>query len=112
MLVLIMFEKINRLNCRILISSKKQDKTENFLLTNCDVISEINYRSLLDFHIKNKADLTIAVKKYISKNNYGEIITKGIRVSNIIEKPKNDIIINSGIYVLNQMYKVFKIWRT
>ena len=79
---------------------KKKIKQKNFLLTNCDVLSEINYRSLLDFHIKNKADLTIAVKKYISKNNYGEISTKGIRVSNIIEKPKNDIIINSGIYVL------------
>ena len=47
-----------------------------------------NYRSLLDFHIKNKADLTIAVKKYVTENQYGEINTKGIRVKNIIEKPK------------------------
>ena len=79
---------------------KNKIKQQYFLLTNCDVLSEINYRSLLDFHIRNKADLTIAVKKYISENNYGQISTKGINVSNIVEKPKNNIIINSGIYVL------------
>lgn len=74
-------------------------KEKNFLLTNCDVLSEINYKSLLEFHIKNKADLTIAVKKYVTENHYGEVNTKGINVSNIIEKPKKNIIINSGIYV-------------
>ena len=88
---------------------KNKIKQKNFLLTNCDVLSEINYRSLLDFHIKNKADLTIAVKRYVSKNNYGEISIKGIRVKSIVEKPKNDIIINSGIYVLkNKCLKFLK----
>ena len=62
-------------------------KEKNFLLTNCDVLSEINYKSLLEFHIKNKADLTIAVKKYVTENHY-EVNTKGINVSNIIEKTK------------------------
>tara|TARA_E500000178_G_scaffold354401_1_gene423209 strand:+ start:505 stop:1566 length:1062 start_codon:yes stop_codon:yes gene_type:complete len=79
---------------------KNKIKEKNFLLTNCDVLSEINYKSLLEFHIKNKADLTIAVKKYVTENHYGEVNTKGIKVSNIIEKPKKNIIINSGIYVL------------
>ena len=83
-----------------LLSNKIKEK--NFLLSNCDVISEINYRSLLEFHIKNKADLTIAVKKYVTENHYGEVNTKGIKVSNIIEKPKKNIIINSGIYVLKK----------
>ena len=83
-----------------LLSNKIKEK--NFLLSNCDVISEINYRSLLEFHIKNKADLTIAVKKYVTENHYGEVNTKGIKVSNIIEKPKKNIIINSGIYVLRK----------
>ena len=81
---------------------KNKIKEKNFLLTNCDVLSEINYRSLLDFHIKNKADLTMAVKKYVTENQYGEINTKGIRVKNIIEKPKKNIIINSGIYVVKK----------
>ena len=75
-------------------------KQKNFLLTNCDVISEINYRSLIDFHIKNKADLTMAVKEYTTENQFGEIKLNGIKISKIIEKPKKNIIINSAIYVL------------
>lgn len=76
-------------------------KEKHFILTNCDVITDINYKNLLDFHIRNKADLTIAVKKFTSSNLYGEINLKGINVSNIVEKPKKNIIINTAIYVLN-----------
>ena len=79
---------------------KDKIKQQNFLLTNCDVLSEINYRNLLDFHINNKADLTVAVKKHVSKNSYGEISVKGLKVSKIVEKPTNTIIVNSGIYVI------------
>ncbi|SMF79612.1 sugar phosphate nucleotidyltransferase [Candidatus Pelagibacter sp. HIMB1321] len=86
---------------------KNMIKNKFFLLTNCDVISEINYKSLLEFHIKNKADLTIAVKKYVTENHYGEINISGINVRNIVEKPKKNIIINSGIYILNS--KIIKI---
>jgi dTDP-glucose pyrophosphorylase len=80
---------------------KNEIKEKNFILTNCDVISDINYKNLLDFHIKNKADLTIAVKKFTTENLYGEISLRGINVSKIVEKPKKNIIINSAIYVLN-----------
>jgi len=79
---------------------KKKIKDKNFLLTNCDVLSDINYKNLLEYHLSNKADLTIAVKKYTSQSRYGEINLKGIHVKKIIEKPKKHLIINSGIYVL------------
>ena len=75
-------------------------KEKNFLLTNCDVLTEMNYKTLLEFHIKHKADLTVAVKKYTTENQYGEIDLKGIKINKIIEKPKKNIIINSGVYIL------------
>jgi NDP-sugar pyrophosphorylase family protein len=75
---------------------------ENFLLTNCDVLSQINYKNLLEFHIKNKADLTVATRKHVSQSQYGEINLKGMAIKNIIEKPKKDLIINSGIYVVKK----------
>ena len=77
-------------------------KEKFFLVTNCDVISDINYGSLIEFHKKNKADLTIAVKKFTSINQFGEMDLKGINVKKIIEKPKKDITINAGIYVFNK----------
>jgi len=75
---------------------------KNFLLTNCDVLSQINYKNLLEFHIKNKADLTVATRKYVSQSQYGEINLKGIAIKNIVEKPKRDVIINAGIYVFKK----------
>ena len=76
-------------------------KEKNFLITNCDVLSEINYKSLLNFHNENKADLTIAIRKYSTESQFGEINMKGIHVSHIYEKPIKDIIINAAIYVMN-----------
>ena len=42
---------------------------KNLLVTNCDIMSQINYKSLLDFHNENKADLTIAIKKFTSEES-------------------------------------------
>ena len=78
----------------------KKIKNKNFLLTNCDVLSDINYKNLLEYHLNNDADLTVAVKKSITQSQYGEINLKGINIENIVEKPKKDVIINSGIYVV------------
>jgi dTDP-glucose pyrophosphorylase/predicted transcriptional regulator len=75
---------------------------ENFLLTNCDVLSQINYKNLLEFHIKNKADLTVATRKHVSQSQYGEINLKGMAIKNIIEKPNKHLIINSGIYIVKK----------
>ena len=80
---------------------KNKIKEKNFLITNCDVLSEINYKNLLNFHNENKADLTIAIKKYFTESQFGEINIKGIQVNHIYEKPIKDIIINAAIYVMN-----------
>ena len=81
---------------------KKMISKKNFLVTNCDVISNINYGNLMEFHNKNKAFLTMAVKKFTSVNQFGEIHLNGINVKNIIEKPKKDITVNAGIYILSK----------
>lgn len=84
-----------------LIDNKIKDNF--FLVTNCDVISDINYENLIEFHKNNKAALTIAVKKFTSINQFGEIDLKGINVKKIIEKPKKNITINAGIYVFSKI---------
>lgn len=79
---------------------KNKIKEKNLLITNCDIISKINYKSLLNFHNDNKADLTIAIKKYYSESQFGEMDINGIYVKNIIEKPTKDVIINAAIYAI------------
>jgi len=72
------------------------------ILTNSDLISNINYKRLLNFHIKNKSDLTICVRNQIFEMPYGEIYLEGKKVSKIIEKPISNSIVNAGVYVLSK----------
>ena len=71
------------------------------LVTNCDVISEMSYLKLLDFHIKKKADITVVIKEHQSINPFGQIKIKDSKILNIVEKPISLSYINAGIYVLN-----------
>ena len=82
--------------------SQLNGKTKNpILLTNCDVITEMNYIELLNFHIKKKADITVVIKEHQSINPFGQIKIKGRKIFNIIEKPITLSYINAGIYVIN-----------
>ena len=54
------------------------------------MLSDINYKNLLEYHLNNDADLTVAVKKSITQSQYGEINLKGINIENIVEKPKKE----------------------
>lgn len=75
----------------------------DFILSNCDIIVEADYGEILDFHRKEKADLTIisSIKHY--KIPYGVIkFKKGGQIVEIVEKPEYVFPINAGVYVLNK----------
>ena len=80
------------------------DKINNYpiLLTNCDVITNIKYSNLLDYHLQNKAFLTVGVRIQDSKNQFGLINLKGNKVESFLEKPVTRNYINSGIYVFDK----------
>ena len=72
-----------------------------FIITNGDIITSTNYSDLLDFHIKNDADATMSVFKYDLQNPYGVVVTSGLNITDIYEKPIYSSYVNAGIYVLN-----------
>jgi len=76
--------------------------SNNFIVINCDAISDINYFEILKFHKKSKALLTIGVKNFQYKNPYGIIKTKNNIFISFSEKPEIDFNINAGIYVFNK----------
>ena len=88
--------------------SQLNGKTKNpILLTNCDVITEMNYLDLLNFHNKKKSDLTVVIKEHKSINPFGQIKIKSSKISNIIEKPISLSYINAGIYVISPVVLKF-----
>jgi dTDP-glucose pyrophosphorylase len=71
-----------------------------FIVTNGDVLTDINYLDLLNFHHNYKADLTIAVKNHHWQNPFGVIKTQDMNIIGYEEKPISISQINTGIYAL------------
>ena len=82
----------------------KKKLNEQIIVANSDLITKIDYDNLLNFHIKNKADLTICAKNKIFEMPYGEIFLKNddVGVSTIVEKPIKEHLVNAGVYVINK----------
>ncbi len=71
------------------------------LVTNGDVISNINYSELLNYHNKNHSIATMSVREFKSKNSFGVVESEGHKITRIEEKPTSKTYINAGIYILN-----------
>ncbi len=72
-----------------------------FIVSNCDILTDVDYGKLLDFHIENDADATMAVNTYEWKHPFGVVETSGIAITGIAEKPVARTNVNAGVYVLN-----------
>ena len=72
-----------------------------FIVTNGDVLTDINYDDLLKFHIEHKAAGTMAIRKYTFKNQFGVVKVKGLNIIDFEEKPEITSFINAGVYVLS-----------
>jgi NDP-sugar pyrophosphorylase family protein len=70
-----------------------------FIVTNGDVISEIDMGGLIDYHIEHRAVATMAIRPYEIKNQFGVVETNGAEISAIIEKPIYRSHISTGVYV-------------
>ncbi len=85
--------------CLSLLNTK--DIIEPVIVINGDVLSEINFNQLIDFHLKNKKAITLCASEYINTIPFGIIKLNKGKISEIHEKPNNKYLINAGIYVIN-----------
>lgn len=71
-----------------------------FVVSNGDVLTDIRYGELLDFHCSHSAMATMAVRLHEWQNPFGVVRTKGVDIIGFEEKPTVQSHINAGIYVL------------
>ena len=71
------------------------------LVMNGDLLTKVNYKHLLDFHIEQGGEATMCAREYDIQVPYGVVEVEGQQVKSIIEKPVHKFYINAGIYVLN-----------
>lgn len=72
-----------------------------FVISNGDVLTDIRYGELLDFHVRHQAIATMAVRLYEWQHPFGVVHTRGVDIVGFEEKPIAHSHVNAGIYVLD-----------
>ena len=72
----------------------------SFVVTNGDVISDIRYGELLDFHVRHAAAATMAVRVHQWQHPFGVVQMQGVDIVGFEEKPLTRSHINAGVYAL------------
>lgn len=71
-----------------------------FVVTNGDVITDIQYGELLDFHVRHNALATMAIRLHEWQHPFGVVQIEGIDIVGFDEKPIARTHINAGVYVV------------
>ena len=74
---------------------------EPFVVTNGDVLTDVRYGELLDFHVRHKAVGTMAVRLHEWQYPYGVVHTDGVNIIEFEEKPIYRAHVNAGVYVMD-----------
>ena len=80
----------------------KKQLSDPFIVTNCDTLINHNFNEFIEFHKKNRYELTVitAKKKFIIP--FGNIESKKNIVIKIQEKPEYILNLNVGFYIINK----------
>lgn len=75
--------------------------TEPMLMMNGDLLTTLNFRSLLAFHQEHGGAATMCVREFEYQVPYGVVKSEGHLIRSMVEKPKHKFFVNTGVYVLS-----------
>ena len=90
---------------------------ETFVVASGDVLADVNFREIYDYHKMNKAIATIALTTTDNPTEYGIVgLRKDGRIERFLEKPAPEEVfsnlINAGIYVMEpEVFELFPLNR-
>lgn len=94
-------QETKRLGTAGALSLIKNRPQEPFFVMNADLLTNVNFAHLLDFHVSENSVATMCVREYDFQVPYGVIETKGSEITSIKEKPIHTFFVNAGIYTLS-----------
>ena len=94
-------EETKRLGTAGALSLMQERPQEPFFVMNADLLTNVNFEHLLDFHLMERSVATMCVREYDYQVPYGVIETQGSRIVSIEEKPIHKFFVNAGIYILS-----------
>lgn len=75
---------------------------ENFLLMNGDLLTDLNFTQLIDYHLESGSLATIGSYNRKVSIDFGVLNIQGNTVTGFIEKPSYDYSVSMGIYAFNR----------
>ncbi|MFJ8102433.1 nucleotidyltransferase family protein [Lysinibacillus sp. NPDC096212] len=94
-------EESKRMGTAGALSLLENRPTKPFFVMNGDLLTQVNFDQLMQFHIEHQSMATMCVREYEYQIPYGVIETAGTDLVTIKEKPIHRSFVNAGIYVLN-----------
>ena len=94
-------EENTRLGTAGALSLLKNKPNEPFFVMNADLLTDVNFSHLLDFHSYANANATMCVREYDYQIPYGVVETNEDNITSIVEKPIKKFFVNAGIYILS-----------
>lgn len=76
--------------------------SDHVIVVNGDVLTQVNFQGLLDFHLNNKSAATMCVREYNYTIPFGVVTADEGKITAIEEKPSSTVFVNAGIYVLSK----------
>lgn len=94
-------EESTRLGTAGALSLLEEQPNDPFFVMNADLLTDVNFSNLLDFHCFGNANATMCVREYKYQVPYGVIEIENSSIASIVEKPIKKFFVNAGIYVLS-----------
>lgn len=72
-----------------------------FFVINGDLLTNLDFEKLIDFHHEHNSKATMCISEYNIKSPYGEVKLDVENIITIAEKPVHKFFVNAGVYVLD-----------
>jgi dTDP-glucose pyrophosphorylase/predicted transcriptional regulator len=79
----------------------REKLSDPFFVMNGDLLTNINFEHMIDYHLSNNSCATMGVREYDFQVPYGVVNVDGINIKSIEEKPVHNFYVSGGVYVLD-----------
>ena len=83
------------------LSLLKERPNEPFFVMNGDLLTNVNFEHIFNYHMLNKATATMCVREYDYEVPYGVVKMNDNKIIEIAEKPVQKFFVSAGIYMLS-----------
>ena len=83
------------------LSLMREKLDEPFFVMNGDLLTNINFEHMLEYHLANESAATMGVREYDFQVPYGVVNVDGQDILGIEEKPLHKFFVSGGVYVLS-----------